>query len=108
MAEDFLKKKGYDVVDRNFRTKWGEIDLVCRKKDVIIFVEVKTRIGEKFGLPEDAFNKDKMFRLRRNADAYMAFNAKQFSSYKIEGVCIVMDERELDRARRIDHYEDLN
>lgn len=107
-AEEFLKKRGYKIINRNFRTRWGEIDLVCKEKNLMVFVEVKTRIGERFGLPEDAFNRDKLLRLCRNAKAYMNFRAKEFSNYRIDGVCIVINEfSQTNKVERIDHYENI-
>ncbi|MFA0962440.1 YraN family protein [Roseivirga sp. BDSF3-8] len=53
LAESFLKKKGYRVLDRNFRYKRGEIDLIVQKDNLIAFVEVKTRKNKVFGNPEE-------------------------------------------------------
>ncbi|MDP2909847.1 MAG: YraN family protein, partial [bacterium] len=63
LAGEFLERKGYEIVERNYRTKWSEIDLICKDKGDLVFVEVKTRIDGIFGTPEDAINKDKMRRL---------------------------------------------
>ena len=53
-AQDYLKKKGYRIVETNFRTRYSEIDIVARKKDTIIFVEVRTKTSRKFGSPEES------------------------------------------------------
>lgn len=106
IARDYLKKKGYIIIDQNYKNKYAEIDLITRDKDNLVFVEVKTRIGEQFGVPEDAINKDKTRRLVRNAQAYMAYNAKNYKSYRIDAVCIVLDENK--QPVRIDHYENIN
>ena len=50
----FLEKKGYRILDKNYRCKSGEIDIVARDKDNIAFVEVKTRTSVEFGLPEES------------------------------------------------------
>ncbi len=105
IAKDFLKKKGYKIVEQNYRNKWGEIDLICKEKDVLVFVEVKTRIGEQFGTPEHALNKNKIQRLIRNAQAYMA-RKKYMVEYKIDAVCIVLDKN--NKLKRINHYENIN
>jgi len=105
MAKDYLKKKGYKIIERNFQNKWGEIDLVCEKDDCIVFVEVKTRIGEQFGLPEDAINKNKMNKLIKNSKAYIAYKANNIYRYRIDAVCIVLDQN-MD-LRRINHYENI-
>jgi len=106
IAKEFLEKKGYSIVDQNYKNKYAEIDLIALYKDNLVFVEVKTRIGEQFGVPEDAINRDKMRRLVRNAQAYMAYNAKNYKSYRIDAVCIVLDESK--QPIRIDHYKNIN
>lgn len=54
IAERFLKKKGYKLVERNYRCAAGEIDLILLDRRVIVFVEVKTRTGHGFGTPLEA------------------------------------------------------
>ena len=71
LAEAFLKKKGYRIVERNFKCKFGEIDLIAYKKKVLSFVEVKTRLSSDFGEPFDASNKAKQKKLSRLADYYI-------------------------------------
>lgn len=106
IAKEYLKKKGYKIVEKNCRNKRGEIDLICKEKDSLVFVEVKTRIGEKFGLPEDAINKNKTYRLIRNAQAYIARKGLNMINYRIDAVCIVLDKNK--RPIRIGHYENIN
>ena len=61
IAIDFLKKKGYKIIERNYKCVFGEVDIVARDRDDIVFVEVKSRRSEYFGDPTDAvdFNKQK-------------------------------------------------
>ncbi|MDU5107815.1 YraN family protein, partial [Clostridium sp.] len=54
LAIDYLKNKGYTIVARNFRNRNGEIDLVCKYLDIIIFIEVKSRYSYHFGLPRES------------------------------------------------------
>lgn len=53
-AAEFLQEKGYEIIARNQRTPYGELDLVVRSADEIIFVEVKTRTSRRYGYPEEA------------------------------------------------------
>ena len=55
-AVKFLKKKGYKILETNFKTNFGEIDIIARKGDYICFVEVKTRSSDNFGEPREAVN----------------------------------------------------
>ena len=69
-AEEFLKKNGYEILDRNFRCAYGEIDLIARQGNCLVFVEVKYRSGRKTGLPEEAVSFSKQQRICRTADYY--------------------------------------
>ena len=54
LAADFLRRKGYDIVAVNYTTSFGEIDIVARYKGTTVFVEVKSRRSERFGVPAEA------------------------------------------------------
>jgi len=71
LAEKFLVERGYTVVARNFRTREGEIDLICRDHGVLVFVEVKTRRSARFGAPEEAVTYKKLQRLRSAGFAFL-------------------------------------
>jgi putative endonuclease len=64
-AANFLEDRGYEIIDRNWRSQIGEIDLVARDKDRLVFVEVKTRSGSGFGHPFEAITANKVARMRR-------------------------------------------
>jgi len=73
-AADYLTARGFTVLERNFQRQCGELDLVCRKGDVIHFIEVKTRTKgstEKFGLPQEAVTPRKRQRLLLTAETYI-------------------------------------
>jgi putative endonuclease len=72
LAVRYLKKKGYKVIERNYRCQWGEIDLVARQGDTLVFVEIKARSSSDFGLPQDAVGRFKQEKLVHVARAYMA------------------------------------
>ena len=58
-AKKYLEKEGYEIIKTNFFTRNGEIDIIAKEKDCVVFVEVKARTNEKFGLPCEAVNKSK-------------------------------------------------
>ena len=74
MAVSFLKKKGYKILKTNYVNKIGEIDVICKFKDEIIFVEVKTRTTEKFGLPRESVTVHKQNKIRLTATLYLQSN----------------------------------
>lgn len=71
LARDFLANKGYRILTTNYRSRWGEIDIVCQEGDTVVFVEVKTRSSEKFCSPAEAVTFGKRNRLRRLAQMYL-------------------------------------
>lgn len=70
-AENYLKKNGYKILERNYRTKIGEIDLIAEKDEMVVFVEVKARVNTKFGQPKEAVNFHKQFKIRKVAEEYL-------------------------------------
>ncbi|MBF0528430.1 MAG: YraN family protein [Deltaproteobacteria bacterium] len=71
LALSFLKTKGYKPLIRNFRTRFGEIDLIVQDGQTIVFVEVKSRSSSAFGSAGEAVNHEKIRRLSRAAAAYL-------------------------------------
>jgi len=74
LAVDYLIKKGYRIIHRNYRFEHGEIDIVAEDGAVLVFVEVKSRRSKQFGEPEDAVTSRKRMLLRRTAEGYIFEN----------------------------------
>ena len=72
VAEQFLKRKGYVVVERNYRCHGGELDLIVLDRRVVVFVEVKTRTGHGFGSPFEAVEARKQQRMIRAAQFFLS------------------------------------
>lgn len=70
LASNFLQKKGYKIIERNFTIRGGEIDIVAIDGDALVFVEVKTRSSHQFGLPAESINYYKIKFLQRAAKFY--------------------------------------
>ena len=70
-AAEYLEKEGYRILARNVRAGGVEIDLVAARGPLVVFVEVKTRRGDRYGRPEEAVDARKQARLRRGALAWM-------------------------------------
>lgn len=75
MGEDFavqlLENSGFNILQRNYRTKVGEIDIIATKDEVLHFIEVKTRNGDQYGFPSEAVTQTKQHRIRKCAEAYL-------------------------------------
>lgn len=74
LAEEYLKNKGYKILERNFSCKQGEIDIIALDKKEIVFVEVKTRTNTKYGLPVEAVNHIKKKHIYNSAKYYVYIN----------------------------------
>ncbi|HEY4509531.1 MAG TPA: YraN family protein [Candidatus Paceibacterota bacterium] len=105
LARKYLEKKGYRILEQNYRTRYAEIDLVAKQKDVLVFVEVRTKIGERFGTPEETLNPRKLQKVKRNAFSY-ASRVKWDKVYRVDAVCIVLDENH--QVQRLNHYENIS
>lgn len=70
-AADYLLEKGYELLARNWHCRWGELDLVARKEEILAFVEVKTRKPGAMVSPLEAVNRTKRRKLIRSAQAYL-------------------------------------
>lgn len=73
-AAQYLVDLGDELIGSNIRTPYGEIDILTRRADVTVFVEVKTRTSAGFGLPEEAVNARKLEHMRQAAEYYAARN----------------------------------
>src|SRR5437667_11881055 len=96
LALRFLRRNGYKILYRNFRGRsGGEIDIVCRDNDTLVFVEVKTRASEDFGRPFEAVNRDKQKRISRGALAWLRMldNPDIFFRFDVVEVVITDDDK---------------
>lgn len=73
IATQFLRSKGYAILDKNWRSGHKEIDLIARNGEVYVFVEVKARANTFYGKPEDAVNYRKIRNIISAADAYLRY-----------------------------------
>ena len=88
IAERHLKKKGYKILERNYRTKLGEIDIIAKDKKTIVFVEVKTRRSWQFGNPKGAVTPAKQRKISMVALQYLKTNDRRNSRARFDVVAI--------------------
>lgn len=108
LARQYLTKHGYRIVESNFRSRFGEIDIIATKDKKLVFVEVKLKIGEQFGDPEEMINRAKIIKIRKIAEIYLQNNAKvanDFPNLQIDAVCIVLNTDQ--SIKRITHWENI-
>ncbi len=100
-AVDFLHANGYEVLARNYRFGRGEIDIIARQDNTLIFLEVKTRKNIAFGYPETFVSEPQKERIYAAAEAYVKA-ANWAGALRFDIIAIVWDGRQ----PVIDHFED--
>jgi putative endonuclease len=71
IARSYLVEKGYSILETNYSTRYGEIDIIAREERLVVFVEVKTRRGVSFGYPREAVDIHKQLKIRNMAEFYI-------------------------------------
>lgn len=95
-ASNFLKQNGFEILQRNVRSKTGEIDIVAKRSDTIFFIEVKTRNGDKYGKPYEAITSAKQRHMKRAATWYVLQNKLEKSKLKLAVVSILIENEKED------------
>ncbi|CAB4742288.1 unannotated protein [freshwater metagenome] len=99
LGEDFVAKylvtRNYEILDRNWRIREGEIDLVAISElGVVVFIEVKTRTSVSFGHPLEAITREKAYRLQRLALAWLTVHHKWGFEYRIDAAAVLISKGE--------------
>jgi putative endonuclease len=95
-AADFLRERGYLVLERNFRCRGGEIDLIALDGGVLVFVEVKIRRTLARGAPIEAVTPVKQARVRRAAQEYLTFCGRVFNRIRFDVICVMKTPKQTD------------
>ena len=110
LAREYLEKEGWKIIEQNYRTKYAEIDLVAEKpagffkKSTLVFVEVRTKVGEQWGSPEDTINKAKLWKVLQYSKSYAAFK-RWDGPQRIDAICIVLKPDF--SVSRLTHHENI-
>lgn len=88
LAADFLAERGFDILARNVRTAYGELDLVARRGELLVFVEVKTRSSRAYGFPEEAVTARKQQHLLQSAQAYLETYSAAAVDWRVDVIAI--------------------
>lgn len=116
IAAKYLENKGFSILDRNYRRKWGELDIVAQKDGVIRFVEVKTVSRKSYGgkfeqeinnyRPEDNMHPWKLQRLRRAVQTYLLQKSRAGDGvWQFDLVCVFLDTEK--RVAKVRFMENL-
>ncbi len=103
VAAEYLKNQGYELMDRNVRTPYGEIDLIHRRGEIIIFVEVKTRTSSRYGYPEESITLRKQQHMFDSAEHYA--QDKKLEHWRIDAISI--EGKPDGKKPKVTHFEDV-
>jgi putative endonuclease len=103
LACEFLGNNGYRIVEKNYRCPGGEVDIVARRQDVLVFVEVRTKRSQQWGTPEESITPVKMEKLRNVAAYYWQSHHDLPETWRIDVVAIQLDNH--GRVSRIELVE---
>ena len=104
LAAEFMRKKHYRLVAANYRSRFGEIDLIVKDRKYLVFVEVKTRKNADFATAREYVNRSKQDRIRMTASMYLADNPTDLQP-RFDVIEIYAPEGELTAQPAIEHLE---
>ena len=93
LAKDFVKKRGYRILETNYRCPEGEIDIVAKDKDCLVFIEVRTKTSREFGSPEESITPVKRERMRATAAHYRQTHNDLPPLWRIDMVAVELDQK---------------
>ncbi len=102
-AARYLCNKGYKILTRNYYTRYGELDIVCEKKQEIVFVEVKTRKSISYGTPEEAITYRKMQHIKKAALIYLNERQQGFRGIRFDVIAIIIDDKDNENINHIEN-----
>lgn len=105
LAVKFLKEKGYKIIERNFRKGYGEIDIVATYKNILVFVEVKTRTSGAYGTPFEAITYFKLRTLTKTAEFYKHTHANLPDQLRIDAIAVILKN---EKINAIEHLENIS
>lgn len=106
-ARSYLEGKGYRIAELNFRCPYGEIDLIAfDRKDLLVFVEVRTRTGSSFGTPAESITAEKLKRIQKSALYYMKRCYREEVACRFDLIAVRMDRKSM-APLNIRHYRSI-
>jgi len=105
-AVEYLSEMGYQLLEHNYSSLYGEIDIIALDQDMVVFVEVKTRTSNTFGTPEDSVTATKIEKLQNTALMWLLDHPEAPEDWRIDVISVLIDQENnlLDMQHFIDAY----
>ena len=104
LASDFLISKGYKILNMNFRNKFGEIDIICKKNNLLIFCEIKSRYSNSFGSPIESITCYKQKQIIKLSELYLI--SKKYYNFNVRYDIIEVIFNTITSSHIINHVQD--
>jgi putative endonuclease len=105
LAADYLQRKGYLLLDRQYTTRYGELDLVMQELDTVVFVEVKTRTSSTYGLPEVSITAEKIEKIQNAALLWLQAHPCAPDDWRVDAVAVLLDHQ--NALRDLQHFANI-
>ena len=105
IAASYLQRQGYRIVFRNFKARYGELDIVALDQNTLVFVEVKTRVGTQYGTPEEALTPRKIRELVKTAQFFTLTHPTFPEEQRMDAIAIEMNSQE--EIVRLNHIKNI-
>ncbi len=105
IATNYLKNKGYKIIERNFRKGYGEIDIICIKDNTLVFIEVKTRTSDIYGGAIESIAYYKIKSLIKTAQFYKMLHSKLPEALRIDAILIDLNSN--NEMANLEHVENI-
>ncbi len=92
----YLSKQGFSILQNNYQTRFGEIDVIAQEKDTLVFIEVKTRSNLRYGSGAEMISRSKLFKLRKAIHSYLVMNDLLGRRYRIDAALVMKTGEEYD------------
>ncbi len=93
-----LEKKDYRIIERNFNTRMGEVDIIAAAGKILVFIEVKIRTSSAFGSPSESIDPGKVLKIRKAAGRYIARNdSAKFQDYRFDIIAIMAKKNNISK-----------
>lgn len=101
LARAYLLKKGYRILEQNYKVSFGEIDIIAEKNNCICFVEVKSRKSDKYGPPEEAITRHKQKKIIKVAQLYIKQKRTEDKYFRFDVIALIFDNHSLKDIKHI-------
>ena len=110
VARGYLEAKGYQIIETNFRCRWGEVDIIALDGAWLVFVEVRARRSpQRYGTPEESLSKGKRERLVATAEAYLQGCPATHEAWRIDLIAVHVESHgRIERMEHLEHAIQLN